>query len=73
MSHLEEQARKSFKQHHQSVNDFQRAVQNMDNPTDVEESLARQGIMRDQKLAFLTISAWVRNSDDTNLNDIHIN
>ena len=69
---LEDHARKSFKNHHESVGAFQQSVQKMDSPFGIEKQLALQAIMRDEKHAFLTMSVWVRNSDQIDLNEIKI-
>jgi len=69
---LKEEARKSFKNHHESVQEFQQSMREMKSPFGVEKQLALQAIMRDEKHVFSTMSAWVRNSDNIDLNEIKV-
>jgi len=72
MNALEEQARKSFLNHRDSVKEFKEEFRNIAGPTDINEALAKQAIMRDAKLSFLTLTTWVRQSERADLNEIRI-
>ena len=72
MNALEEQARKSFVNHRDTVAEFKEEFRQIKSPTDITEALAKQAIMRDAKLSFLTITTWVRQSEHADLSEIRI-
>lgn len=72
MNALETQARESFLNHRDSVREFKEEFRQIAGPADINEALAKQVIMRDAKLSFLTIATWVRQSEDADLSNIRI-
>lgn len=69
---LLEEARNSFHLYKGSIQDFQMAVNDMTDPVNVSDPLARKAVVRDRELSFMNYTLWVRNNPDLDVRDIQM-